>query len=527
MLHLHNLLKRQLRKYFGDINTIPNGWMQFLELVNNSYWEFDNDRNMLERALELSSQELLEANSEMRAVLQAFPDVIIRFSLDGTLIDYKAGSSTDLSVKPEKIIGKHINDIYPDRMGASILENIARANAEQSIVNKEYSIRSGGELAFYEARFLPLYKDQVIVIVRNITERKIIEEQLRFLSMHDSLTGLYNRAYFKKEMVKLNGDNFKSVGLIICDIDGLKLINDTLGHNEGDKILADTAKLLRNCFDEKHIIGRIGGDEFAVLLIETNKYSLEEKCNSIREAIEQHNRYETGIPLSISIGFAVKNEDIKCMEDVFKEADHNMYREKLHHRQSTHSSIVQTLMKALEERDFITQGHANRLQGLVGMLALSLGLPKHKIADLDLLAQFHDIGKVGIPDRILFKQGRLSTLEMAEMARHSEIGYRIAQSSADLLPIANWILHHHECWNGSGYPMGLKEEEIPLECRILALADSYDAMTNDRPYRPAMTHEQAVTELKNNAGTQFDPVLAEKFVLLLDLVHKFDEVSGK
>jgi HD-GYP domain-containing protein (c-di-GMP phosphodiesterase class II) len=144
-------------------------------------------------------------------------------------------------------------------------------------------------------------------------------------------------------------------------------------------------------------------------------------------------------------------------------------------------------------------------------LALAVGLPESTLPDLRLLGRFHDIGKVGIPDNILFKPGRLTDGEYEIMKRHSEIGYRIAQSSADLAPIADWILKHQEWWNGEGYPLGLKGEEIPLPSRLLAVVDAYDAMTNDRPYRKAMTHEQAIVELERCAGTQFAPDLVGIF----------------
>ena len=189
-----------------------------------------------------------------------------------------------------------------------------------------------------------------------------------------------------------------------------------------------------------------------------------------------------------------------------------MYREKLHRSQSARSAIVQTVMSLLEARDFITEGHADRLQGMLTKLARAAGLPESRMIDLRLLAQFHDIGKVGIPDRILLKPGPLSPDEMTEMKRHSEIGHRIAQSSPDLLPVADWVLKHQEWWNGKGYPLGLAGERIPIECRILAIADAYDAMTSDRPYRKAMSHEAAVAELRRCAGTQFDPELVNLFI---------------
>lgn len=201
---------------------------------------------------------------------------------------------------------------------------------------------------------------------------------------------------------------------------------------------------------------------------------------------------------------------------LFKQADDIMYREKLHHSQSTRSAIVQALMKALEARDFYTEGHADRLQELMAKLAVILNLTDNKITDLRLLGQFHDIGKVGIPDQILFKPGPLTRDERIIMQRHPEIGHRIAQSAPDLMPIADWILKHHEWWNGEGYPLGLKGGQIPLECRILAITDAYDAMTSDRPYRQAMHHQAALLELQQCAGTQFDPYLVEQFMQIFE-----------
>jgi HD-GYP domain-containing protein (c-di-GMP phosphodiesterase class II) len=211
----------------------------------------------------------------------------------------------------------------------------------------------------------------------------------------------------------------------------------------------------------------------------------------------------------------VREEPSVSIDELFKEADNNMYREKLHHKESARSAIVHALMRALAARDFITEGHAERLQRLVAGMAVAIGLPESNAADLRLLAQFHDIGKVGVPDSILFKPGPLTPEERSEIERHCSIGHRIALSAPDLAPIADWILKHHEWWNGEGYPLGLKREEIPLECRILAIADAYDAMTSDRPYRKAITHEEAVKELERCAGSQFDPVLTPKFIQVL------------
>jgi len=218
------------------------------------------------------------------------------------------------------------------------------------------------------------------------------------------------------------------------------------------------------------------------------------------------------MPLSISVGMDVCTGGETTLNETYKNADRNMYREKLHSQQSGHSAIVATLAQALEARDFVTDGHADRLQYLMEKLAVAAGLPASDLPDIRLLGRFHDIGKVGIPDQILFKPGRLTDEEYEIMKRHCEIGYRIALASPELAPIADWILKHQEWWNGEGYPLGLAGEDIPLPCRILAIVDAYDAMTNDRPYRKAMSGSDAVAELVRCAGRQFDERLVRLFV---------------
>ncbi|MEM5818504.1 MAG: HD domain-containing phosphohydrolase, partial [Desulfitobacterium hafniense] len=228
--------------------------------------------------------------------------------------------------------------------------------------------------------------------------------------------------------------------------------------------------------------------------------------------VEKYNKDHDGYPLDISLGYACSGADGVNMSELLRKADDAMGREKLHSNNSTRNSQVQILSKALECRDFITEGHAERVQNLIISTGQLAGLSEQRLSDLKLFAQFHDIGKVGIPDQILFKKGRLTGDEWEIMKQHCEIGYRIAQSTPDIYPIADWILKHHENWDGSGYPLGLAGEEIPIECRILAVADTFDAMTNDRPYRKAQSTQAAIEEILRCAGTQFDPHIVELFV---------------
>ncbi len=352
-------------------------------------------------------------------------------------------------------------------------------------------------------------------VTRDITKRKEMEEKLREQSFHDTLTGLYNRAFFEKEMHRLQDGRYCPVGILICDIDGLKLVNDTFGHSKGDQIIKETAELLRDYFRKSDILARVGGDEFAVLLPKVTENDMKEICQRIKHRLEENMSKAPELPLTVSMGYAVSYSTPVDMETLFKEADGNMYKEKMYRSQSVRSEIINALTKIMEVRDFITEGHGERMQDLVVNMAEFLDFSTSKINDLKLLAQFHDIGKVGIPDHILFKSEKLNQEEFKEMQGHCEIGYRIAKTAPHLFHIADFILKHHEWWNGQGYPLGLQGEEIPLECRILAIVDAYDTMTSNRPYSRAVSHEEAEKELKRWSGIQFDPYLVEHFLYLI------------
>ena len=352
-------------------------------------------------------------------------------------------------------------------------------------------------------------------LVNTVTgELQEANDILQFISLHDSLTGLYNLRFFEQDMRRLDSSN-TAVGMIMCDVDGLKLVNDILGHDVGDATLKSVANILKSLFTASEMIARIGGDEFAIILSDSSPDILENFCVKIREAVDRYNTSDHTIPLSVSTGWSFAKKAPCEITTLFKKADDEMYREKLHRSQSVHGNLIQTLMKTLEARDFITEEHANRLQDMVAVLAENIGFSQNRILDLRLFARFHDIGKIGIPDRILLKPGPLTPNEKKEMQQHCEIGFRIARSTTDLMPIADWILKHHEWWNGEGYPSGMAGEKIPIECRILAIIDAYDAMTNDRPYRKAMSHQAACEELERKAGIQFDPKLIKKFISLI------------
>ncbi|MFO8061252.1 MAG: HD-GYP domain-containing protein, partial [Bacillota bacterium] len=214
------------------------------------------------------------------------------------------------------------------------------------------------------------------------------------------------------------------------------------------------------------------------------------------------------------------------IHQVLKYAEDRMYRNKMLEMDSVRSSLISSLMNALTEKSQENEDHAERLEIMAVAVGREMGLDDNYLADLTLLARLHDLGKVVLPDEILSKEGPLTDEEWMQIRTHPEAGFRIAQTSPEMAPVARAILSHHERYDGKGYPQGIKGEEIPLIARVIAVADAYDAMTSGRPYRPAITHREAIDEIERCAGTQFDPRIAQIFVRIFADGPPWDQGCG-
>ncbi|MBN2073569.1 MAG: diguanylate cyclase [Actinobacteria bacterium] len=375
-----------------------------------------------------------------------------------------------------------------------------------------------GSSIWFEEVLTPFYDKNGILmavqgIMRDITRRKNAEEQLAYLSFHDSLTDLYNRAYFEEGLKRLNTPRQLPLSIIIADVNALKLINDAFGHTEGDRLLKNFSKVLKRCCRAEDIVARWGGDEFSMLIPRTNKKDAAEVLNRIKKicAASKGNK----IPLSVSIGTATKTDKGENFKNVLKRAEDHMYRNKLLETKSIVSTIIASLEQTLFEKSEWKESHFKSMLDISVRLGEACNLTDKKMDDLRMLSSLHDIGKVAILDNILNKKESLTSREWEIIKRHPEIGYRIAMSSHQLSNIAEYILTAHERWDGKGYPQGLKGVQIPLLSRIIALVDAYLAMREGRTYKKPVDKETAIREIKNCSGTQFDPSLVKKLVKIL------------
>lgn len=426
-------------------------------------------------------------------------------------VNFMNKPAQDLFSAGSDFMGKHVSSFWPD-YSLNFTEG-------QSEVKKDIIINTGRQEKYFDVSLSPVKRRKTeivgkLLIIKDITNRKKYENKIKHVSFHDYLTGLYNRAFFEEELARLNVDRNLPLSIVLGDVNGLKMINDTYGHKRGDELLIRVAGILKQCFRKSDIVSRWGGDEFIILLPLTDYSIAEEIAGRIDKTCSEYHTED--MPLSISLGISTKVKEDDSIEEILKAAEDKMYTNKMTDEKRTHRLMISSLEKSLDEKDYETEAHVKRMEGLALLLGENLKLSETELNELVMLSALHDIGKIAVANSIILKPGKLSPQEWEMVKKHPEVGYRIAKSSVDLAAIADAILTHHENWDGSGYPQGIKGTEIPLISRIISIVDAYDVMTNDRPYRKAFTRGETIKEIKRNAGIKYDPKLVEVFLKIVN-----------
>jgi len=447
---------------------------------------------------------------------------------DYEFIEVNAAFEKFTGLKRLNIIGEKITNILPDikkgefdwiHFSGDIAINGGRKEAKQfsEHLQRWYKVNIYSPKKYYLiAHFIDIDKEmsQISEIERltEISEEflQINEQEIFYLSYHDQLTGLYNRRFYEEELKRLDTESNLPITIVMGDVNGLKLINDSFGHYTGDDLLKKVAQVIVKGCRADDIIARLGGDEFAIILPKTDAFETDQIIKRITDL--SLSEKVGSIDISISFGYETKNKGEEKIEEILKNAEDRMYRKKLFESPSMRGKTIKAIINTLHEKNKREEQHSHRVSELCKSMGEALGMTEYENEELKSVGLLHDIGKITIDENVLNKPGKLTDDEWNEIKRHPEIGYRILNTVNDMSDMASYVLYHHERWDGKGYPKGLKGDEIPFVSRIINIVDSYDAMTSERSYQKALSKEVAIEELKKNAGTQFDAELVSVFI---------------
>jgi len=450
------------------------------------------------------------------ALFRNSSDAIIRFDHNHNIIDINEKFTELFGYTIDEIYGKEVDSVVAPKEKFDEATGLTKNVLSGNIAVMEESVRLGsdGKPREVSVKGVAIVLNDKIIggygIYTDISRRKKAERELMYMNYHDQLTGLYNRRFFEEELKRLDTERNLPISLIMADVNGLKLFNDAFGHAEGDKLLVKAAEIIRKELREDEIVARIGGDELVILLPRTDSEEANGIVKRIRASIS--NIRLKSIELSISFGWDTKNSTDQDIIDILKSAEDSMYRNKLFESPDIREKRIRAIINFFYDNNSEEEQHSKRVSSLCEAIGAAMGMTGAALDELKTLGLLHDIGKIAVDKSILNKPDRLTKEEWNEIKRHPETGYRILSSVSDMTEIAEFVLAHHERWDGKGYPKGIKGEDIPLQARIAAVAGAYDAMTSKSAYRNPLPESIAAEEIEKNAGTQFDPEIVRVFI---------------
>ena len=456
-------------------------------------------------------------------ILISIGDGVIVVDLDGkvTMLNKAAEELTGWKINEAE--GKHYKEVFvlshenPKLTINDPIEGVLKTNTVHELDNHAILTSKNGAKYFLEDSAAPIKDDKgvtigVVLVFRDVTEKKEQRKKIEYLSLHDSLTGLYNRMFLKEELKRLDTERNLPISVIVGDMNGLKLTNDIFGHAAGDRLLKKAANVFKKVLREDDIVARVGGDEFTILLPKTDEKKAKEIIERVKEEFSKVKvqAIKGSISMCCDTKYSVDEEILLIINN----AEKRMYSAKILEREKIKATVIETITDTLHGDSQREKEHSKNVSLICEKLGRAMGLSDVEIRRLKEAGYFHDIGKMVFKDTLLKENADITDQEHHEMKQHPIVGYRILNSFDGTLDLAETILAHHEEWDGSGYPKGLKGEEIPKLARIISVAEFFDEMTNIYSDNPLNTDE-AIKELKKLSGKRFDPNIVDLFVKMI------------
>lgn len=449
------------------------------------------------------------------------------------ILDHRLDVKKEHSVQCVEIFGKKIADLHIEELFAHtslqhnpfIVKKLKKAAETEEFEKSVEILRTLPSLVqirkkYYNIQYKMLQVEdhnpniaEIMLILTKIQDTEKKDEQITFLSYHDKLTSLYNRAYMESIIPIIQTEEYMPLSIIFIDMNGLKLTNDVFGHKIGDQYLCRMAQVLRSECKNDDIVARWGGDEFVVLVPKSTEENARILCQKLRDACERAGHK----PIKLSASFGCRTCD-DCGADFLQaitEAEKDMYSDKTKNKKRNNGELLESVQSFLLSEFQHMPEHIQRVTDLAIKLGERAGITtdSEEMNNLKLLAVFHDVGKAVLPDEIRIKKTKITEQERSVIMSYPEVGYRLAQALENYV-LAESLYTIRECWDGSGYPRGLQEDQIPLIARIVSLVEAYDVMTHGAHYKQPMARDYALQEIQKVSGKQFDPDLAEVFIMM-------------
>ncbi|MBK5246453.1 MAG: diguanylate cyclase [Peptostreptococcaceae bacterium] len=457
----------------------------------------------------------------LKATLESIGDAVISCDNNANIIFLNRIAELLTGWDKNEVVGKPIEEIFnianesTKQKSENIIKKVLLSGKITELADYTILINKDGIEMPIEDSAAPIYQENgemvgAVLVFRDVTDKRRSLRNIEYLSYHDGLTGLYNRRFYEEELKRMDNQRNLPLSLIMGDINGLKLINDSFGHEVGDELLKKTANVISKVCQSNDVYARIGGDEFIIILPNSNA----DDAAKVIERIQCYLKMEDfqGLEVSVSLGCETKTDIEQDINNIYKNTEDHLNRHKVYESSSMRKKTIDLITNTLYAKNGRELIHSKNVSILAEALAKKMEFSEDDVNMMRLVGLMHDIGKIGIPDTILNKEGKLTMEEYDKIKKHPEIGYRILSSVNEFSAMSECALEHHERWDGTGYPQGLRGKEIKIEARMIAICDAFDAMATLRTYRDVVSQKDTIKEIKRCAGSQFDPDIVEVFI---------------